>query len=120
MNYGMRLCGDQCLAGSFAGVPSRIRVAHGKHGTTSTMRSIKLGSDCLSNDRIHYPSHRDGKNLYRFSAGVETFPEQVEPESEPKKATHFVLADRNILADQAFNAFSAFEEDALVRIAPTR
>ncbi|MBZ9628145.1 DEAD/DEAH box helicase family protein [Psychroflexus sp. CAK1W] len=28
------------------------------------------------------------------------------------------LADRNILADQAFNAFSAFEEDALVRIAP--
>jgi type I restriction enzyme R subunit len=28
------------------------------------------------------------------------------------------LADRNILADQAFNAFSAFEEDALVRIKP--
>lgn len=28
------------------------------------------------------------------------------------------LADRNILADQAFNAFSAFEEDALVRINP--
>jgi type I restriction enzyme R subunit len=28
------------------------------------------------------------------------------------------LADRNILADQAFNAFSAFSEDALVRITP--
>ena len=28
------------------------------------------------------------------------------------------LADRNILANQAFNAFSAFPEDALVRIAP--
>ena len=28
------------------------------------------------------------------------------------------LADRNILADQAFNAFSAFEKDALVRINP--
>ncbi len=28
------------------------------------------------------------------------------------------LADRNILADQAFNAFSAFREDALVRISP--
>jgi type I restriction enzyme R subunit len=28
------------------------------------------------------------------------------------------LADRNILADQAFNAFSAFPEDALVRVAP--
>ena len=28
------------------------------------------------------------------------------------------LADRNILADQAFNEFSAFEEDALIRINP--
>ena len=28
------------------------------------------------------------------------------------------LADRNILANQAFNSFSAFAEDALVRIAP--
>ena len=28
------------------------------------------------------------------------------------------LADRNILADQAFNAFSPFPEDALVRISP--
>ncbi len=28
------------------------------------------------------------------------------------------LADRNILANQAFNAFSAFPEDALVRISP--
>lgn len=28
------------------------------------------------------------------------------------------LADRNILADQAFNAFNAFDEDALVRITP--
>ncbi len=29
------------------------------------------------------------------------------------------LADRNILADQAFNSFNAFDEDALVRIAPS-
>ncbi len=29
------------------------------------------------------------------------------------------LADRNILADQAYNAFSAFPEDALIRIKPT-
>ncbi|MDZ7717016.1 MAG: DEAD/DEAH box helicase family protein [Balneolaceae bacterium] len=28
------------------------------------------------------------------------------------------LADRNILANQAFNAFSAFDDDAMVRIRP--
>lgn len=28
------------------------------------------------------------------------------------------LADRNILADQAFNAFSAFDQDALIRVNP--
>ena len=29
------------------------------------------------------------------------------------------LADRNILANQAYNAFSAFPEDALIRIEPS-
>lgn len=39
--------------------------------------------------------------------------------SEPARRPRILfLADRNILADQAYNAFSAFAEDALVRIAP--
>jgi type I restriction enzyme, R subunit len=38
-----------------------------------------------------------------------------EPTRQPRI---LFLADRNILADQAYNAFSAFPEDALVRIAP--
>jgi type I restriction enzyme, R subunit len=38
---------------------------------------------------------------------------------EPSRRPRILfLADRNILADQAYNAFSAFPEDALVRIAP--
>lgn len=36
----------------------------------------------------------------------------------PRRPRILFLADRNILADQAFNAFSAFPEDALVRISP--
>ena len=36
----------------------------------------------------------------------------------PRRPRILFLADRNILADQAYNAFSAFPEDALVRIAP--
>ncbi len=39
--------------------------------------------------------------------------------TEPARRPRILfLADRNILADQAYNAFSAFPEDALVRIAP--
>lgn len=36
----------------------------------------------------------------------------------PRRPRILFLADRNILANQAFNAFSAFPEDALVRIEP--
>ena len=40
-------------------------------------------------------------------------------EGEPKRRPRILfLADRNILANQAFNAFSAFADDALVRIEP--
>jgi len=40
-------------------------------------------------------------------------------ETEPTRRPRILfLADRNILADQAYNAFSAFPEDALIRIAP--
>ena len=39
---------------------------------------------------------------------------------EPSRRPRILfLADRNILADQAFNSFGAFAEDALVRIAPS-
>jgi type I restriction enzyme, R subunit len=40
--------------------------------------------------------------------------------AEPTRRPRILfLADRNILADQAYNAFSAFPEDALVRIDPS-
>ncbi len=40
-------------------------------------------------------------------------------EGQPTRRPRILfLADRNILADQAYNAFSAFPEDALIRIAP--
>jgi len=41
------------------------------------------------------------------------------PEEAERSPRILFLADRNILADQAFNAFSAFEEDALIRINPS-
>jgi len=45
---------------------------------------------------------------------------QAHRPSEPERRPRILfLADRNILADQAFNSFSAFPEDALVRIKPS-
>ena len=40
------------------------------------------------------------------------------PNAPARRPRILFLADRNILADQAFNAFSAFSEDAMVRIKP--
>ncbi|MDA3911051.1 MAG: DEAD/DEAH box helicase family protein [Bacteroidales bacterium] len=45
---------------------------------------------------------------------------QVHRPNEPARRPRILfLADRNILANQAFNSFSAFPEDALVRIKPS-
>ncbi|MBN2262660.1 MAG: DEAD/DEAH box helicase family protein, partial [Prolixibacteraceae bacterium] len=45
---------------------------------------------------------------------------QAHRPNEPARRPRILfLADRNILADQAYNSFSAFPEDALVRIKPT-
>lgn len=41
-----------------------------------------------------------------------------QPNEPLRRPRILFLADRNILADQAFNSFSAFPEDALVRIKP--
>lgn len=43
---------------------------------------------------------------------------QKTPDSELRRPRILFLADRNILANQAYNSFSAFPEDALLRIAP--
>lgn len=43
---------------------------------------------------------------------------QTSPDSELRRPRILFLADRNILANQAYNSFSAFPEDALLRIAP--
>ena len=43
---------------------------------------------------------------------------QKTPDTTKKRPRILFLADRNILADQAFNDFGAFDDDALVRITP--
>jgi type I restriction enzyme, R subunit len=53
--------------------------------------------------------------LFHSRWNLQDWKTDAEPTRHPRI---LFLADRNNLADQAFNAFSAFAEDALVRIAP--
>ena len=60
-----------------------------------------------------------GKTAIAFQLSWKLFQSRWNLSREPDRRPRILfLADRNILADQAFNSFSAFAEDALVRIAP--
>ena len=60
-----------------------------------------------------------GKTLIAFQIAWKLFQSRWNLSREPTRRPRILfLADRNILADQAYNAFSSFPEDALVRIAP--
>jgi type I restriction enzyme R subunit len=60
-----------------------------------------------------------GKTFIAFQIAWKLFQSRWSLNGEPTRRPRILfLADRNILADQAYNAFSAFPEDALVRIDP--
>jgi type I restriction enzyme R subunit len=60
-----------------------------------------------------------GKTFIAFQIAWKLFHSRWNLSREPVRRPRILfLADRNILADQAYNAFSAFPEDAMVRIAP--
>jgi type I restriction enzyme R subunit len=60
-----------------------------------------------------------GKTFIAFQLAWKLFQSRWNLSGEPTRRPRILfLADRNILADQAYNAFSAFPDDALVRIKP--
>jgi type I restriction enzyme R subunit len=60
-----------------------------------------------------------GKTFIAFQIAWKLFHSRWSLSREPSRRPRILfLADRNILANQAYNAFSAFPEDALVRIEP--
>ena len=61
-----------------------------------------------------------GKTLIAFQIAWKLFHSRWNLSRKPtRRPRTLFLADRNILANQAYNAFSAFPEDALVRIEPS-
>jgi type I restriction enzyme R subunit len=60
-----------------------------------------------------------GKTFIAFQIAWKLFHSRWNLSREPSRRPRILfLADRNILANQAYNAFSAFPEDAMVRISP--
>ena len=60
-----------------------------------------------------------GKTSIAFQIAWKLFHSSWNLSGEPTRRPRILfLADRNILADQAYNAFAAFPDDALVRIRP--
>src|ERR1700730_2094343 len=60
-----------------------------------------------------------GKTMIAFQVVWKLFHSRWNLSREPTRRPRILfLADRNILANQAYNAFSPFPEDALVRISP--
>ena len=60
-----------------------------------------------------------GKTFIAFQIAWKLFHARWNLSHEPTRRPRILfLADRNILANQAYNAFSAFPEDAMVRISP--
>jgi len=60
-----------------------------------------------------------GKTFIAFQVAWKLFHSRWNLSREPSRRPRILfLADRNILANQAYNAFSAFPEDAMVRISP--
>jgi type I restriction enzyme R subunit len=60
-----------------------------------------------------------GKTFIAFQIAWKLFHSRWNLSRQPSRRPRILfLADRNILANQAYNAFSSFSEDALVRIAP--
>lgn len=61
-----------------------------------------------------------GKTFIAFQLSWKLFQSRWNISRAPTKQPRILfLADRNILADQAYNSFSAFPEDALMRIEPS-
>lgn len=80
-----------------------------------TMQAITEGKDRI----LLTLATGTGKTFIAFQIAWKLFLTRWNLQRDAKRQPRILfLADRNILADQAFNAFSAFPEDALIRIRP--
>ena len=95
-----------------------------KYGDVRYYQSIAveraLGSIAKGDKRILLTlATGTGKTRIAFQIAWKLFHTKWNLKNSDRQPRILFLADRNVLADQAFNEFSAFPEDALVRIKPS-
>jgi type I restriction enzyme R subunit len=124
--WGMTFAEQNAWRDRFAAVPFEDRGGYFQgryYQDIAIERALEAISD--GRDRVLLTlATGTGKTFVAFQIGWKLFQSRwnladwragKEPTRRPRI---LFLADRNILADQAYNAFSAFPEDALVRIEP--
>ena len=86
--------------------------------TTAIEKSLE--AIAAGNDRILLTlATGTGKTMIAFQIAWKLFHSRWNLSRDPNRLPRILfLADRNILANQAYNGFSGFDEDALVRITP--
>ncbi|MDP6060575.1 MAG: DEAD/DEAH box helicase family protein, partial [Pirellulaceae bacterium] len=98
-----------------------VLYGHSGAGKSLTLEAIAGGQDRI----LLTLATGTGKTFIAFQLAWKLFhsrwnlPDWKAGREPSRRPRILFLADRNILADQAYNAFSAFPEDALVRIEPT-
>ncbi|WP_132055361.1 EcoAI/FtnUII family type I restriction enzme subunit R [Pseudocnuella soli] len=86
-----------------------------ENAITNVLEAVSQGQDRI----LLTLATGTGKTAIAFQIAWKLFQSRWNLQGDRQRSPRILfLADRNILADQAFNAFSAFEEDALVRINP--
>ena len=81
----------------------------------NTLEALALGKDRI----LLTLATGTGKTAIAFQIAWKLFQTRWNLKRDGSRRPRILfLADRNILADQAFNSFSAFPEDALIRISP--
>lgn len=85
------------------------------NAVTNALEAIATGKDRI----LLTLATGTGKTAIAFQLAWKLFHSRWNLTRQPTRRPRILfLADRNILADQAYNAFSAFEDDARVRIDP--
>ena len=85
--------------------------------------AVERVMEAIAAERAAHPAHarhRHGQDVHRVSDRVEAVPQPLELEPRADRAARASCFSRTATSspNQAYNAFSAFPEDALVRIEP--